>query len=79
MKKILIVDDELAIRESLRMILKSDYDTVLACSGKEALEIVDNNALSLILLDVMMPGEDGLKEAIRDPLVRALKLTVTGR
>ncbi len=68
MKRILIVDDELAIRESLRMILKNDYDTVLASSGKEALEVVGNNSLSLILLDVMMPGEDGLKvlELIRE-------------
>ena len=68
MKRILIVDDELAIRESLRMILKSDYDTVLASSGKEALEVVGDNSLSLILLDVMMPGEDGLKvlEQIRE-------------
>ncbi|MDX1779452.1 MAG: sigma 54-interacting transcriptional regulator, partial [Thermodesulfobacteriota bacterium] len=68
MKRIVSVDDELAIRESLRMILKSDYDTVLASSGKEALEVVGNNSLSLILLDVMMPGEDGLKvlEQIRE-------------
>ena len=61
MKKVLVVDDELSIRESLRMILKNDYDVVLASSGKEALETVGNNSLSLILLDVMMPGEDGLK------------------
>ena len=68
MKRVLIVDDEMAIRESLRMILKNDYDTVVACSGKEALEIVGDQSPSLVLLDVMMPGENGLKvlEHIRE-------------
>jgi len=61
MERVLIVDDEQGIRESLRMILKSDYEVAVACSGKEALNIVGKNSLSLILLDVMMPGEDGLK------------------
>ena len=61
MERILIVDDEHGIRESLRMILKSDYDVAVACSGQEALNLVGKNSLSLILLDVMMPGEDGLK------------------
>jgi len=61
MERILIVDDEQGIRESLRMILKSDYDVSVACSGQEALNLVGKNSLSLILLDVMMPGEDGLK------------------
>lgn len=60
MKKVLIVDDELGTRESLRMILKYDYDLVTAQSGREALQIVSNDSPSVILLDVMMPGEDGL-------------------
>ena len=61
MPKVLIVDDELGTRESLKMILKDDYDVITACSGKEALQIVDKGLPSVILLDVMMPGEDGLK------------------
>ena len=60
MQKVLIVDDELGIRESLKMILKDDYDVVTACSGNEALQIVDEAIPSVVLLDVMMPGEDGL-------------------
>jgi len=60
MKKVLIVDDELGTRESLRMILKDDYDVSMTCSGKEALHILSENSPSIILLDVMMPGEDGL-------------------
>ncbi len=60
-QKVLIVDDELGIRESLKMILKDDYDIITACSGNEALQIVDEAIPSIVLLDVMMPGEDGLK------------------
>lgn len=60
MKKVLIVDDELGTRESLRMILKDVYDVIMVCSGKEALHILSKDLPSVILLDVMMPGEDGL-------------------
>jgi len=61
MKKVLIVDDELGTRESLRMILKYDYEITIAQSGREALHILNDEAPSVILLDVMMPGEDGLE------------------
>ena len=61
MKKVLIVDDELGTRESLRMILKYDYELTIAQSGREALHILNDEAPSVILLDVMMPGEDGLE------------------
>ena len=61
MEKVLIVDDELGTRESLRMILKYDYELITAQSGKEALQILSEDSPSVILLDVMMPGEDGLE------------------
>jgi two-component system response regulator AtoC len=61
MKSILIVDDELATRESLRMILKRKYDLLLAASGEEALNTLQTKQPDLILLDIIMPGMDGME------------------
>lgn len=62
MKRILIVEDEVAIREFEAINLKRvGYETVEAGSGEEALEIFDNDiqGFDIALLDVMMPGMDG--------------------
>ena len=61
MKKILIVDDELAIRESLRIILQQDYEVLAVSSGAEALEKMREGGIDLVLLDVIMPGLDGIQ------------------
>ena len=61
--KILVVDDEENIRKSLRMILEYEgYTMIEAADGEEALEIVGETVgLDLILLDVQLPGKDGLE------------------
>lgn len=62
MRRILIVEDEAAIREFEAINLKRvGYETVEAGSGEEALEIYDNDPVGfdIALLDVMMPGMDG--------------------
>ena len=62
MKRVLIVEDEVAIREFEVINLKRvGYETVEAGSGEEALEIFDNDTdgFQIALLDVMMPGMDG--------------------
>lgn len=62
MKRILIVEDEVAIREFEAINLKRvGYDVVEAGSGEEALDIYDNDiqGFDIALLDVMMPGMDG--------------------
>ena len=60
-QKILIVDDEVSILQSLSAILKDDgYGVILASSGEEALERVKKDPPDLILLDIWMPGADGL-------------------
>lgn len=59
--KILVVDDELSIRQSLKGVLQDeDYRVSAAASGEEALEEVRKDAPDLVLLDVWMPGMDGL-------------------
>lgn len=58
--KLLIVDDEEQIREVLGEILADDYQTVLASNGDEALVLSQSERPDLILLDVTMPGIDGI-------------------
>ena len=62
MKRILVVEDEVAIREfEVINLNRVGYETVEAGSGEEALEIFDNDTegFQIALLDVMMPGMDG--------------------
>ncbi len=60
--RILVIDDEAAIRESLRMILEyEDYGFVGASSGQEALALVQRDRPDLVLLDIKMPGMDGME------------------
>ena len=60
--RILVIDDEAAIRESLRMILEyEDYQFVGASSGQEALGAVQRDRPDLVMLDIKMPGMDGIE------------------
>jgi two-component system, OmpR family, response regulator MprA len=61
--KILVVDDERAVRESLRRALELEgYDVRLAVDGSEALKKLEADAQpDAIILDVLMPGTDGLE------------------
>ena len=64
MKRVLIVEDETAIREFEAINLnRVGYETVEAASGEEALEIFDNDfgGFDIALIDVMMPGMDGFE------------------
>ena len=61
MTTILIVDDEERIREVVKeYCLLEDYNVLEASDGLEALEIVKNSNIDLIVLDIMMPKLDGL-------------------
>jgi DNA-binding NtrC family response regulator len=60
-KKVLIVDDDLNIRNSLnRLITKEGYTVVLADNGEEALRKVEDEAPDIIFLDLRLPKMDGL-------------------
>ena len=60
--RILIVDDELAIRLTVREILRrANYDAVAAASGEEALGLIQSQPFDLALIDLVMPGTDGIE------------------
>ena len=57
---VLVVDDEIGPRESLRMILHPLYEVQTAANGDEALARLQNRQFDLITLDMRMPGSSGL-------------------
>jgi len=59
-KKVLIVDDEPDTLELVKLVLESGgFETVLAASGKEALNELEASKPDIVLLDIMMPDMDG--------------------
>lgn len=62
MYNILICDDEKDIVSALKIYLASDdYNLYEAYDGREAVEIIESNDIHLVLLDIMMPGMDGMQ------------------
>ena len=59
--KILIVDDDRLLQNSLKNILAGTYDTLIAGSGEEALRLLKKHAVDLVLLDIRLPGMDGIE------------------
>jgi two-component system, NtrC family, response regulator AtoC len=59
-KRVLLIDDEARVRTSLKMVLEPLYDILQAGDGHEGLEIFRKEEPDLILLDVVLPGTDGL-------------------
>ena len=59
--KVLVVDDEEGIRESLKLILGDHYDIILTDSGEQALRVLEADpSIALVLMDIKMPKVDGL-------------------
>ncbi|MFG6116891.1 response regulator transcription factor [Halobacillus sp. MO56] len=59
MRKILIVDDEMEMRQLLRLYLMQNYETSEAEDGYQALEKIRKDDYDLMILDIMMPHMDG--------------------
>ena len=80
-RRVLIVDDEPGVRESLRMVLKNAYETIAVSSAPEALSQLAAGSADVVLLDIVMPGIDGLQvlEEIRarHPALPVVMLTAT--
>ena len=64
--RILVIDDEPAIRDTMRMILEYEgYECLTAASGAEGLAMVERESPDLVFLDIKMPGMDGLETLSR--------------
>jgi len=81
--RVLVVDDEVGVRESLRMILKDRAEIALSATGDDALARIGHEHFDVVLLDILMPGLDGLevleriKEIAQAPQVIMLTATKT--
>ena len=66
LSRILIVDDEPLIRQSLAGVLEDEeYQTHSVATGEECLEELSHSSHDLVLLDVWLPGIDGLETLAR--------------
>jgi len=78
--KVLLVDDEKDFVESLAQRLQiRDFDVTTALSGEEAVDLVREQNVDVIVLDILMPGKDGI-ETFREiktikPLLQVIMLT----
>lgn len=81
MRKILVVDDEVSVQNSLRMIFKNDYQVIIAGNAGEAVVKFKSEDPDLVFLDIIMPGKDGIDtlREIREfqPFTPVIMLTAT--
>lgn len=77
---LLIVDDDKLTRETLASALGDSYHTMMAKSGRDALEILDTGKVDLVLSDLNMPDMDGLEllEKINQQKIRPTVIFITG-
>jgi two-component system response regulator (stage 0 sporulation protein F) len=82
-EKILIVDDQFGIRILLNEVFqKEGYETFQAANGVQALDILQKHTPDLVLLDMKIPGMDGIEILKRmkriDPEIRVIIMTAYG-
>ncbi|TAH37279.1 MAG: response regulator transcription factor [Planctomycetota bacterium] len=75
-KKLLLVEDDPDLLEVLRLTFENEgYQTVLAKNGEEALKLARRHDPDMVLLDIMLPGRDGIevcREMRSDPSLKAM-------
>ena len=81
-KRVLVVDDDSMNLKRTKMILEKQYDVILASSGEDALNLLRFEKVDLILLDIAMPGMDGIEtfKRMKDAFVEipVIFLTASG-
>jgi len=58
---VLVVEDQLGPRESLRAILQPDYRVLVAVEGEQAIHCVEHEPVDIVLLDLRLPGLSGIQ------------------
>lgn len=80
-EKILVVDDEVFVRELLfEFLSKEDYEVVLADCGEKAVELIKSEPTEVALIDLKMPGMDGIEtlKKIKEVCPSTLSIIMTG-
>lgn len=76
---LLIVDDDVGVRESLRVVFKDDYEVLLAPDGPAAIELAQRHPVAVAVLDIRMSGMSGIEvlERLRyvDPHIEVVMMT----
>jgi CheY-like chemotaxis protein len=84
MKRILVIDDDVQVRELLRLVLEqAGYDVVEAGDGKEGVDLFHREPTDLVITDIIMPEKEGI-ETIRElqrgyPEVKIIAISGGGR
>ncbi|MCX8006908.1 MAG: response regulator [Coriobacteriia bacterium] len=84
-KTILLVDDSMAVRRAVALMLGADYECLQAADGRQALGLLQENEVDLVIADLHMPVMDGfelIREMRKDRTYRftpVLVLTTEGR
>jgi len=77
---ILVVDDDKEVREIISFVLRRNgFEVIVASSGQQIQQLLQQRVPDLILLDVMMPGEDGYRLCRylrRDPLTQHIPIVI---
>ena len=79
--RILIVDDDESIRNTVKIILEDEgYSVDLASTGNEAIKMTEKTAYNVALLDIRLPDMEGVEllKLIKDNVPRTRKIMVTG-